>query len=70
MHFVKLSLNPPLKKRLAILVNHFFCSPFPQAMLSVPKMTRTPDINIASGGGGGEGGRGKGKIRQEFWPGL
>ena len=34
------------------LVNHFFGPPFPQAMLSLPKMTWMPDINIASGGGG------------------
>ena len=36
-----------------VLVNHFFCPLFPQAMLSLPKMTWMPDINIASGGGGG-----------------
>ena len=36
-----------------VLVNHFFCPPFPQAMLSLPKMTWMPDINIVSGGGGG-----------------
>ena len=57
-----------------LLVNYFFCPPFPQAMLSLPKMTWTPDINIASG----EGGRGKirhfygfiASLSQEFWPGL
>ena len=34
-------------------LNITFAPLFPQAMLSLPKMTWMPDITIASGGGGG-----------------
>ena len=50
---MKLWIDPLNKADNVVLVNHFFCPPFPQAMLSQPKMTWMPDINIASGGGGG-----------------
>ena len=45
MHFLKKVGN-------VVLLNHFFCPPFLQAMLSLPKMTWMPDINIKSGGEG------------------
>ena len=48
MHFLKKVGN-------VVLLNHFFCTPFLQAMLSLPKMTWMPAINIKSGGGGGKG---------------
>ena len=43
---MKLWIDPLNKADNVVLVNHFFCPPFPQAMLSLPKMTRMPDINI------------------------
>ena len=57
----------------AVLVNHFFCPPFPQAMSSLPKVTWTPDINIASGEGGGGNKlflRVIASMSQAFWPGF
>ena len=50
---MELLIDPLNKADKVVLVNHFFCPHFPQAMLSLPKMTWMPDINIASGGGGG-----------------
>ena len=50
---MKLWIDPLNKADNVVLVNHFFCAPFPEAMLSLPKMTLMPDINIASGEGGG-----------------
>ena len=50
---MKLWIDPLNKADNLVLVNHFFCPPFPQARLSPPKMTWMPDINIASGRGGG-----------------
>ena len=50
---MKLWIDPLNKADNVVLVNLFFCPPFPQAILSLPKITWMPDINIASGGGGG-----------------
>ena len=66
MHFLKKVGN-------IVLLNHFFCTPFLEAMLSLPNITWMPDINIKSGGG-------EDKIQhhfyrfiafmsQDFWPG-
>ena len=50
---IKLWIDLLNKVDSVVLVHHFFCLPFPQVMLSLPKMTWMPDINITSGGGGG-----------------
>jgi len=62
MHLVKLTLYPPLKKKVCnvVLANYFFCCPFPQAMLSLLKMTLNTWCQHCIGG------RGRGKIRHFY----